>query len=71
MKFARKMAISLIVSAVLLALVVHLVGARATARAAWEVGLIEGFSPLLPDAHLYHTSSRTENNGLRPSKKNS
>jgi uncharacterized protein (TIRG00374 family) len=33
------MAISLIVSAVLLALVVHLVGARETAKAAWEVGL--------------------------------
>ena len=39
MKLARKMAISLIVAAVLLALVIYLVGARETARAAWEVGL--------------------------------
>jgi uncharacterized membrane protein YbhN (UPF0104 family) len=39
MKLARKMTISLIVSAVLLVVVVYLVGARETAKAAWEVGL--------------------------------
>ena len=39
MTFARKMAVSLIVAALLLALVVHMVGARETAKAAWEVGL--------------------------------
>ena len=39
MSRARKMAVSLIVSAVLLAVVVYLAGARETAKAAWEAGL--------------------------------
>lgn len=39
MKLARKITVSLIASALLLAVVVYLTGPRETAKAAWEVGL--------------------------------